>query len=245
MSESSKSLSDQYFEAIGTRDKRELKAALAAAHDIRKFEIELYWKRATYFWLLQAAIFTALGFMWQGDKSATIVLFGIILPSDKTDAAGLVPLGLTSLGLLTAIASWFAAEGSKFWQENWERHIDILEDNQGVLLHKTAWVGRDGIRWSVSGTNGWLNIFFSIFWVGLFVSQFVVSAEWTNVTLTCTSTNKLDWNAIQASAIALLTVLGFLALWSRGSRLEGKQVWPRLITLKKTDLRIVKRSVNP
>lgn len=229
MSDPPKSLPDQYFDAIGTRAKAQLKPALAAAHDIRKFEIELYWKRATYFWLLQAAIFTALGFMWHGQDA---------------DSAGLVPLGLTSLGFLTAIASWFAAEGSKFWQENWERHIDILEDNQGVLLHKTAWVGRDGIRWSVSGTNGWLNIFFSIFWFGLFMSQLAASAEWGKLAVACTPTSKVDWNAVKASTIALLTMLGFIALWSRGSRLEGKRVWPRLITLKKSDLRIVKRSVE-
>lgn len=230
MSEQPKSLSDQYFEAIGTKDKATLKAALVAAHDIRKFEIELYWKRATYFWLLQAAIFTALGFMWHGQDA---------------DAAGLVPLGLTSLGFLTAIASWFAAEGSKFWQENWERHIDILEDNQGVLLHKTAWVGRDGIRWSVSGTNGWLNIFFSVFWLGLFVSQVMISAEWGRIELACSPTNVIDWNAVKATLIVLFTITGFVALWSRGSRLEGKRVWPRLVTRKKTELSIVKRSVEP
>lgn len=230
MSEQPKSLSDQYFEAIGTKDKAKLKAALVAAHDIRKFEIELYWKRATYFWLLQAAIFTALGFMWHGQDA---------------DAAGLVPLGLTSLGFLTAIASWFAAEGSKFWQENWERHIDILEDNQGVLLHKTAWVGRDGIRWSVSGTNGWLNIFFSVFWLGLFVSQVMISAEWGKIEFECSPTSKIDWNAVKATFIVLFTITGFVALWSRGSRLEGKRVWPRLVTWKKSELRIVKRSVEP
>lgn len=230
MGESPKSLSEQYFEAIGTKDKRKLKPALEAAHDIRKFEIELYWKRATYFWLLQAAIFTALGFSWHGQSS---------------EAAGLAPLGLTSLGFLTAVASWFAAEGSKFWQENWERHIDALEDNQGLLLHKTAWVGRDGIRWSVSGTNGWLSIFFSVFWSGLFVSQLASSAEWGKIGIAPTSVTNLDWNAVKASGIAFLTVIGFVALWSRGSRLEGKRVWPKLVTWKKAQLRIVRRSVEP
>ncbi|PSJ55947.1 hypothetical protein C7I85_25910 [Mesorhizobium soli] len=36
-------------------------AALERAHEIRKFEIELYWKRATYFWILHGAVFTAIG----------------------------------------------------------------------------------------------------------------------------------------------------------------------------------------
>jgi len=32
-------------------------AALEKAHDIRKFEIELYWKRASYFWTIIAVAF--------------------------------------------------------------------------------------------------------------------------------------------------------------------------------------------
>lgn len=230
MTEPAKTLPDQYFEAMGTKDMAKLKHALASAHDIRKFEIELYWKRATYFWLLQAAIFTALGFMWQGQN---------------TPKSGLIPLGLTSIGLLTAVASWFASEGSKFWQENWERHIDVLEDNQGVRLHKTAWVGRDGIRWSVSGTNGWLNIFFAVFWLGLFLSVLIDANEWKLVCFNCASGCVWDWKTVKILSLCGLTILAFLALWSRGSRLEGEAVWPRLITSNKTDVRIVQRKVEP
>ena len=36
-----------------------LKAALEQAYEVRKFEIELYWKRATYFWTFIGASFAA------------------------------------------------------------------------------------------------------------------------------------------------------------------------------------------
>ena len=54
---------------------------------------------------------------------------------------------------------------SKFWQANWEHHIDMLEDEFEGRLHKTAWVGPIGVRWSVSGLNERLGSFFVIFWV--------------------------------------------------------------------------------
>lgn len=125
-------------------------AALERSHDIRKFEIELYWKRANYFWLLQAAVFAAVGLIWKDKDSAV---------------PPLVPVALASLGAIAAAASWFSSQGSKFWQENWEHHIDMLEDEFEGCLHKTAYVGRDGVRWSVSGVNDRLNQCFWVFWI--------------------------------------------------------------------------------
>ena len=42
---------------IEPEDREKLKAALDQALDIRKFEIELYWKRTAYFWTLITAAF--------------------------------------------------------------------------------------------------------------------------------------------------------------------------------------------
>ena len=202
------------------------KAAFLRAHDIRKFEIELYWKRAGYFWLMQAAIFAALGLIWK---------------ADETGELGLLPLGLAGIGFLTAVAAWFASEGSKFWQENWEKHIDQLEDEHEGALLKTVWIGEDGVRWSVSGTNGWLNIFFAIFWLSVFIGVLVDSANWSLLTFSTGSSVTFDWRAGKAIAIALATVLGFVLLWRRGTRLEGKRHWPRLITLRKSAPYVISR----
>src|SRR5258706_16354530 len=43
----------------GDRSNRRTEAALQHALDIRKFEIDLYWRRATYFWAFIAAAFAA------------------------------------------------------------------------------------------------------------------------------------------------------------------------------------------
>ena len=52
------------------------------------------------------------------------------------------PLAVTlgGLGLLTAIANVLSARGSRFWQENWEKHIDMLEDEFEGRLYKTVLV---------------------------------------------------------------------------------------------------------
>ncbi|MBV5304022.1 MAG: hypothetical protein JZU70_07475 [Chlorobium sp.] len=50
----------EYKESFGIdpENKSKVKKALKHALDIRKFEIELYWKRATYFWALIVVAFT-------------------------------------------------------------------------------------------------------------------------------------------------------------------------------------------
>lgn len=103
---------DRYFEALGTRDKSKVEDALKRAHDIRQFEIELYWKRATYFWAFQLIAFTALGLLLKDGEIKSMPLLRI--PS--------------SIGVITAFAGMLTARRSKFWQENWEAHVDLLED---------------------------------------------------------------------------------------------------------------------
>lgn len=133
-------------------DKCKRKRALNRAHETRRFEIELYWKRANYFWLLQAAVFTAFGLL--------------VTTEDKAkNIPEVLPLALTCLGFLCAYAGYLSAEGSKFWQENWEKHIDILEDSIEGKLYKTVWVSSHGIKHSVSRINSILILYFCAFWV--------------------------------------------------------------------------------
>jgi len=55
-------LRDQYFKTLGfvPTDRPQCRKALTRAYQLRTFEIEHYWKRATYFWGFQIAIFAAL-----------------------------------------------------------------------------------------------------------------------------------------------------------------------------------------
>jgi hypothetical protein len=99
-----KELRDRYFRTLGfdplqESEKHRLDAALARAYQQRSFEIEHYWKRATYFWGFQIAIFAAFGLLWRVSSVAEW---------------GALTVALAGLGLLTAVANSITARGSKF-----------------------------------------------------------------------------------------------------------------------------------
>lgn len=135
------------LEEFGKKEIR--KAALDRAHDIRQFEIDLYWKRANYFWLLQAAVFAAVGLTWNSGSNFPAIL----------------PIGLSALGFVTSFAGWLATKGSKFWQQNWEHQIDMLEAEFEGNLYKTVYVGPAGVGWSLTGISERLAFCFVAFWL--------------------------------------------------------------------------------
>lgn len=99
--------------------------ALALALDIRKFEINLYWKRATYFWaFLAVALAGYFGIFSAKDLQDH--------PNERAEALFIV----SCLGFVFSVAWYFVNRGSKFWQENWEKHVDLLEDPVNGPLYK-------------------------------------------------------------------------------------------------------------
>jgi hypothetical protein len=161
----------EYFEALGFEDpclaepntgQREfVEKALARAYELRSFEIEHYWKRATYFWGYQVAIFAALGLVAKSES--------------KIDLLELVIVLLSGLGVLTALANALSARGSKFWQQNWEKHIDMLEDTVDGRLHKTVWAKNGRGSYSVSKVNQTLSWIFFVFWILVFATVSCIS----------------------------------------------------------------------
>lgn len=95
-------------------------AALEKALDIRKFEIDLYWKRATYFW-------TFIGVTFAG--------YFAIQTSNSLHNRDIL-IVLSCLGMVFSWAWFCVNRGSKFWQENWEKHVDNLEDKTIGPLYK-------------------------------------------------------------------------------------------------------------
>lgn len=169
--------------------------ALQRAHDIRKFEIELYWKRATYFFLLQAAILTAIGFALPGSKS-------------PGEPAFVVALG--SLGYLCALSCHLAASGSRFWQRNWERHIDFLEREFEGNLYKAVWT--DGLKagWSVTRINEQLTWAFALMWLGLIAASLFwmwFASEGSH--LTCRNIDPLLTLRLIVSLVCPLVTFGY------------------------------------
>ena len=143
------------------------KGALEHALDIRKFEIELYWKRAAYFWTLIGA--TLAGY---GALQAT---------SSRNQRIEDLSVVLASVGLVLSFGWFCANKGSKQWQENWENHVDLLEDSKIGPLYKVIlkrpeekapakWL-EDRITgpapYSVSKINQIISLYISIVWLGL------------------------------------------------------------------------------
>ena len=98
------------------------KAALDLALDIRKFEIGLYWQRAAYFWALIAVAFAG---------------YFAILGAEHLPEKEYLAYIVSCIGLLFTWAWYLVNRASKFWQENWENHVDMLEDETVGPLYKT------------------------------------------------------------------------------------------------------------
>jgi len=153
---------EPYRAAFFGAEKRKLAHELAL--EIRKFEIELYWKRATYFWTLIAATFA--GFF--------------ALASQSSVSHPILPFLLSCIGLVLSTSWYLVNRGSKYWQENWERHVDSLEDEFAGPLYKTT-ISNEQFRWwkpwhgypfSVSKVNQLTSLFVALVWLALAISSF-------------------------------------------------------------------------
>ncbi len=139
--------------------------ALKEALDNRKFEIELYWKRAAYFWTFIAAAFAGY-FVLQKDAGTPSLIYVV-----------------TCLGFFFSLAWYFVNRGSKFWQQNWEMHVDLLEDEITGPLYKTVLRPRDyrfldltdAYPFSVSKINQILSLFITLVWVVLILRTAVIA----------------------------------------------------------------------
>ncbi|CAI0858524.1 Uncharacterised protein [Serratia quinivorans] len=135
-----KSLADG--EKFTKQDYEKIEEAYNKSHDIRKFEIELYWKRSTYFWTFISVLIAFCGVVsaaFLKDSKIGIELLSFLF------CTSLLGYSITLHFLITCISG-------KQWQENWERHIDILEPYFSGNLYKLNLVKGD-IRYSISLSN--------------------------------------------------------------------------------------------
>ncbi|WP_455061307.1 RipA family octameric membrane protein [Prevotella fusca] len=103
---------------VNNFDEKKLEEAFQIALDTRKFEIDLYWKRTGYFVLFIGAVFVGY--------------YRVLPISGSSDSKKeWLLLLLSSLGFLLSLLWYMANRGSKFWQENWEAHIEDLSIGLG------------------------------------------------------------------------------------------------------------------
>jgi hypothetical protein len=84
------------------------KEILKYAADVRKFEIDLFWRRSLFFW----------GFI-----SAAFVAYGVLINEADKDFA----LAISCFGLVCSVAWTLQNRGSKYWQEAWEQKVETVE----------------------------------------------------------------------------------------------------------------------
>ncbi|SFK26748.1 hypothetical protein SAMN04488518_103352 [Pseudovibrio ascidiaceicola] len=140
------------YPASNPDDESKITKAFETALDTRKFEIQLYWQRAAYFWAFTAAALT--GF----------VAIQAIKGSEVTDALSLL---IATVGLFAATAWHQVNKGSKAWQENWENHVDYLQKHVVGNLFQVVLLKDSTKLFSVSRINSHISRSMILLWLAL------------------------------------------------------------------------------
>jgi hypothetical protein len=149
---------------------------LEYATETRRFEIERFWQRSTFFWAFIGAAFIAYATLY------------------KTRDVSLV---IGCFGLVSSVAWTLQNRGSKYWQEAWEQKVEAVEEeilgtklfsNWEPILEKGFWGAR---LYSVSKLAIAISDFTVIVWVVLIAETFPFIQElpisFSTVTLAATA----------------------------------------------------------
>lgn len=133
----------------------------------RAREIDLFWKRATFFWAFQLASIAILA----------AGLDGFELNSDRSPSAGIVFIAIgICVGLVSSLSGWLSARGSKYWQEVWEKKVEIIEMDNPLFRTKTY------VEFSFSGAGPWsvskqaiiFILYTFLIWLSLYMLAFFI-----------------------------------------------------------------------
>ncbi|MCO7227513.1 hypothetical protein [Pleionea sp. CnH1-48] len=203
--------------------------ALEYALDARKFEIELYWKRATYFWAFIAITFVAFLTVQANDK------LGINKKGDLS-------VFLSCIGVLFSCAWLLVNKASKYWQENWENQVFVLEDiSLGPLYKSTLKRPKEKgfidtlycpVEKSVSKINMAISLCVVIMWLGFLVYSL------NPICFSC----EINWPRLVA-IITMLVLLLFL-VFSTNTHLEDYHHELRVQKSIITDLTVSQKKHN-
>ena len=141
------------------------------ALDTRKFEIDLYWKRAAYFWAFIASTFAGY-FVVFSAKDIDI--------EDKEKILFL----LNCLGMFATWIWFLVLKGSKYWQENWEQQVGDREKevcgfvfNNVLVVEKSCLLSLNAYPYSVSKLNMILSQFILAIWFFLLIENLNISFQ--------------------------------------------------------------------
>jgi len=148
------------FNGEAPRDELLISKAVDSAIATRNFEIELYWKRATYFWTFIAAAFAG---------------YFALLARSNPHGPDFPAFVVSCIGIFLNLSWFLVNKGSKFWQENWESHVGILSLHvtgpifTKVMFPKRKWslvgIVTNASPFSVSKINQWVSVFMLFIWM--------------------------------------------------------------------------------
>lgn len=174
------------------------KKAYDVARETRGFEIELFWKRALFFWAFVAAAFAAFGSVYKEDSALALMVSG--------------------LGAVCSIAWTLANRGSKYWQQTWEARVATLEIGvTGPLFDVDAPVLEDSVAWlrarrfSVSKLTIALSDFIALLW------SFLVAGQLLRVLGFETLLREYTKSLAVAFVVFVVVYIGAIAIWCRTS----------------------------
>ncbi len=169
------------------------KELIEKAWKARDFEIELYWKRANYFWLFQVPAFAAY-------FAINKTIDDISKTNQKPDEVFVI----ICIGIVFSTAWLLINKGSKSWQRHWEMYIDLLERKYYGPFYQT--VGSDR-TYSVSKINEIVSASFIVVWI-IFAINFIGDREiLSHLTFKISDLNSTIAFAIFFTILALISML--------------------------------------
>jgi len=173
--------------------------------DLRKFEIENFWKRTLFFWGTIALIYA-------GSFNAKLDNYQIIIPL---------------IGLLFNIIFSLSTRGSKYWQEHWETIAIIYEnelkfdlfkhDTQNLVNKNSKSRFTKPYRFSVSKLTMLLSDLSVLLWGILWFKELLVLLKKNKLKFDfCLATTEIHWYTVGIIAIHLLLIGYFIAFIKYG-----------------------------
>jgi len=139
------------------------KAALKKAWEVRNYEIDKFWQRSMFFWGFISVLFAGYGYLVTSDNNLKEMHFDLYI---------------ILLGIIFSVAWFLVAKAGKYYQENWEVHIDRLEYEIMGPLYKTVLKPKGLHPRSVSKITIALTFVVIGVWLFLFIRYFYDNNDW-------------------------------------------------------------------
>ncbi len=174
--------------------------------DLRKFEIENFWKRTLFFWGTIAMIY--VGFF-----NSKLNEYQIVLPL---------------IGLLFNLIFSLSTRGSKYWQEHWETIAIVYENElnfsffnyntQSIINKSSKSKLTKPYRFSVSKLTMLLSDLSVLLWVFLWIKELVILIDESKLNFEfCLSTSEIHWYTVGIILIHIILIGYFMVFMWKGN----------------------------